>query len=219
MAFFLRSPTLPAGFVSKLLFPLRKQRDYPTHSNYKANRRHLKVLSIPHVFEIAETIMPIISRSILASSVLSTVEIKTVIGKVTTAWSQPAAGAASSVGAGAHPNFSWPVLQVRWQTEQWTQLEGGRPSSASFLSLPQTEGTGVAGRCGLKLRADGFRASPGRGSLHTVLLSPKVIKRGRGLEEKGENHFLRETGLNFLSLTSLKMTSRNPSDRKKETRG
>lgn len=141
MAFFLRFPTLPAGFVSKLLFPLRKQRYYPMHSNYKANMRHLKILSIPHVFEIVETISPTISRPVLASSIPSTAGMKTVIVKVTTARSQPAAGALPSVGAAAHPKFNRPVLQVVLADEAKNAAQGeGVPTIPLFCPFPKPRG-------------------------------------------------------------------------------
>lgn len=75
-----------------------------TTTNYKANMWHLKIFSIPQLFEIIETIIPTIPHPILASSILSILEGEIGTRNAVTAWSPPPAAALCLVGTdGAHP--------------------------------------------------------------------------------------------------------------------
>lgn len=75
-----------------------------TITNYKANMWHLKIFSIPQLFEIIEAIIPTISHPILASSILSILEGEIGTRNAVTAWSPPTAAALCLVGTGgAHP--------------------------------------------------------------------------------------------------------------------
>lgn len=113
-----------------------------TITNYKANMWHLKIFSIPQLFEIIETIIPTISRPILASAILSILEGETGTRNAVTAWSPPAAAALCLVGTGGgaiqKPTDRF-FVRVG-QMKQRNKAEGkGVPTSLSFPPQSQED--------------------------------------------------------------------------------